>query len=45
TDSPLPADQLLIAGRQHWSGCDRHCGRPTGPVTDVTAGPDGYSVG
>ncbi|MBF6080493.1 precorrin-3B synthase [Nocardia cyriacigeorgica] len=45
TDSPTPADQLPIAGRQHWSGCDRHCGRPAGPVTDVTAGPDGYSVG
>lgn len=35
----LPAD-----GRQHWSGCDRKCGRPRGEVTDVVAGPDGYRV-
>lgn len=35
----LPAD-----GRQHWSGCDRKCGRPRGEVTDVVADPDGYRV-
>ncbi|MBM4587147.1 precorrin-3B synthase [Rhodococcus hoagii] len=35
----LPAD-----GRQHWSGCDRTCGRPRGEVTDVVADPDGYRV-
>ncbi|WP_194813703.1 precorrin-3B synthase [Nocardia sp. XZ_19_385] len=32
------------AGRQHWSGCDRHCGRPRGAVTDITATPDGYRI-
>ncbi|MBM9835778.1 precorrin-3B synthase [Rhodococcus hoagii] len=35
----LPAD-----GRQHWSGCDRKCGRPRGEITDVVAGPEGYRV-
>ncbi|MFE3443001.1 precorrin-3B synthase [Nocardia sp. NPDC059180] len=43
-DTPIPADQIVAAGRQHWSGCDRRCGRPTGAVTDVIAGPDGYRV-
>ncbi|NEW37350.1 precorrin-3B synthase [Nocardia cyriacigeorgica] len=40
----IPAEQIITAGRQHWSGCDRRCGHPAGPVTDVTAGPDGYRV-
>ncbi|GGG10295.1 precorrin-3B synthase [Rhodococcoides trifolii] len=30
--------------RQHWVGCERRCGRPRGEVTDVVAGPDGYTV-
>ncbi|RMI32322.1 precorrin-3B synthase [Nocardia stercoris] len=40
----LDAGELEVAGRQHWSGCDRRCGRPAGPVTEVTAGPDGYTI-
>lgn len=42
--SSLSARQLTVVGRQHWSGCDRHCGRPRGPVVEVTASPDGYLV-
>ncbi|AXK84440.1 MULTISPECIES: precorrin-3B synthase [Nocardia] len=41
---PRAADQLAVAGRQHWSGCDRRCGRPRGPVVEVTAAADGYHV-
>lgn len=37
-------DDLPAEGRQHWSGCDRKCGRPRGEITDVVAGPDGYRV-
>ncbi|GAB2647873.1 precorrin-3B synthase [Prescottella soli] len=37
-------DDLPADGRQHWSGCDRKCGRPRGEVTDVVADPDGYRV-
>ncbi|MET9216993.1 MULTISPECIES: precorrin-3B synthase [unclassified Nocardia] len=40
----VPAEDVTVAGRQHWSGCERRCGRPTGPVTDVVATPDGYRV-
>lgn len=29
----------------HWSGCDRRCGRPVGPVVDIVAEPDGYRIG
>ncbi|NEB82017.1 cobalamin biosynthesis protein CobG, partial [Streptomyces sp. SID14478] len=25
----------------YWSGCERRCGRPTGPHVDVVARPDG----
>lgn len=42
---PLPARELIVTGRQHWSGCDRHCGRPRGPVVEVTASADGYLIG
>lgn len=38
-NADLPAE-----GRQHWSGCNRKCGRPRGEVTDVVADPDGYRV-
>ncbi|NKY88091.1 precorrin-3B synthase [Nocardia veterana] len=38
------ADDVVVAGRQHWSGCERRCGRPVGAVTDVVAEPDGYRV-
>ncbi|MEU7220099.1 nitrite/sulfite reductase [Nocardia iowensis] len=40
----LPANELVVAGRQHWSGCDRRCGRPRGIVTDVTATDTGYRI-
>jgi precorrin-3B synthase len=30
--------------RQYWSGCDRRCGKPSGDVVDVVAGPTGYRV-
>ncbi|MFC9439135.1 precorrin-3B synthase [Nocardia sp. NPDC057030] len=39
---PLPATEITVPGRQHWSGCDRRCGRPHTPVTDVTATESGY---
>ncbi|MFD4466806.1 precorrin-3B synthase [Rhodococcus sp. NPDC058505] len=35
---------LPAPGRQHWSGCDRRCGRPRGEVTDIVATGDGYRV-
>ncbi|MCM6775445.1 precorrin-3B synthase [Nocardia sp. CDC159] len=40
----LPAERIVATGRQHWSGCDRRCGRPRGPVTDIVATPTGYRV-
>jgi precorrin-3B synthase len=41
------ATGTLPAGgaRQHWSGCERHCGRPRGDVVDVVATGDGYRIG
>ncbi len=39
------ADDVTVAGRQHWSGCDRRCGRPRGPVTDIVATENGYRIG
>ncbi|WP_327150828.1 precorrin-3B synthase [Nocardia sp. NBC_01329] len=45
TDAPIPAVAITTAGRQHWSGCERRCGRPAATVTEVTAGPEGYRVG
>ncbi|MEC3956208.1 precorrin-3B synthase [Nocardia sp. CDC153] len=47
TQSPqegLESAEVIASGRQHWSGCDRRCGRPKGAVTDVIATPDGYSI-
>ncbi|MGW1738499.1 precorrin-3B synthase [Nocardia sp. NPDC001965] len=43
-EGPVPAEAIATAGRQHWSGCDRRCGRPAAAVTEVTAGPEGYRV-
>ncbi|MBC7303695.1 MAG: precorrin-3B synthase [Nocardia sp.] len=40
----VAADSISVAGRQHWSGCDRRCGRPRGPVTDVVATGHGYRI-
>ncbi|WP_158657680.1 hypothetical protein, partial [Blastococcus saxobsidens] len=38
------AEGSLPAGgaRQHWAGCERRCGRPSGDVVDVVATPTGY---
>ncbi|WP_067659058.1 precorrin-3B synthase [Nocardia harenae] len=41
---PVPAAEVRASGRQHWSGCERRCGHPRGPATDIVAGPDGYRV-
>ncbi|MGW5143337.1 precorrin-3B synthase [Nocardia beijingensis] len=38
------AAEVAVAGRQHWSGCDRRCGRPRGEVTDIVATGEGYVV-
>ncbi|NLE80447.1 MAG: precorrin-3B synthase [Rhodococcus sp.] len=38
----IEADQLPVSGDQHWSGCDRLCGRPRAEVTDIVATADGY---
>jgi precorrin-3B synthase len=37
----LPMD----GARQHWVGCERRCGRPTGNVVDVVATGIGYRIG
>jgi precorrin-3B synthase len=39
------ASGALPAGRVHWAGCGRRCGRPRGDVVDVVATPGGYRVG
>ena len=40
TTRTLPAG----GARQHWVGCERRCGRPTGDVVDVVATPSGYRI-
>ncbi|MEU1993707.1 precorrin-3B synthase [Nocardia gamkensis] len=40
----MSATDVTVAGRQHWSGCDRRCGRPQGEVTDIVATDEGYRV-
>ena len=40
-DAAVAADEIG-AGREHWVGCERRCGRPVGHVTDVVATDDGY---
>ncbi|WP_063052818.1 precorrin-3B synthase [Nocardia arthritidis] len=40
----ISATDVTVAGRQHWSGCDRRCGRPQGEVTDIVATDEGYRV-
>ena len=39
------ASGVRPAGRVHWAGCERRCGRPRGEVVDVVATPSGYVVG
>ena len=41
----IAAGRLPVAGRQHWVGCERRCGRPHGEVADVVATPAGYLIG
>ncbi|WP_051407119.1 precorrin-3B synthase [Nocardia sp. CNY236] len=38
------ATQDAPRGRQHWSGCERRCGRPRGQVTDIVATHAGYRI-
>ncbi|MCU1643938.1 MAG: cobG [Nocardia sp.] len=40
----LEATEIVASGRQHWSGCERRCGRPRGAVTDIIATGDGYRI-
>ncbi len=40
----VPAESVTVVGRQHWSGCERRCGSPRGPVTDVVATDHGYRL-
>ncbi|MGY2010366.1 precorrin-3B synthase [Nocardia gipuzkoensis] len=40
----MPATDVAVTGRQHWSGCDRRCGRPQGDVTDIVATDEGYRI-
>lgn len=40
-DAAVAADEIG-AGREHWVGCERRCGRPVGDVTDVVATDEGY---
>ncbi|MFF3568805.1 precorrin-3B synthase [Nocardia jiangxiensis] len=40
----LTVEEIAVPGRQHWSGCERRCGRPRGVVTDVVAESDGYRI-
>jgi precorrin-3B synthase len=35
----------LDGARQHWAGCERRCGRPSGDVVDVVATGGGYRIG
>ncbi|UOY04113.1 precorrin-3B synthase [Blastococcus sp. PRF04-17] len=42
----VAAGALPAAGaRQHWAGCGRRCGRPSGAVVDVVATGQGYRIG
>ncbi|MGQ4598428.1 precorrin-3B synthase [Nocardia sp. R6R-6] len=43
-EPPMAATDISVAGRQHWSGCDRRCGRPRGEVIDIVATDQGYRI-
>ncbi|NLU84945.1 precorrin-3B synthase [Rhodococcus sp. HNM0569] len=40
----LESGTLPVAGRQHWAGCERKCGRPAAAAADVVATPNGYRL-
>lgn len=40
----IAGGRLPVVGRQHWSGCERRCGRPPALAADVVATEDGYRV-
>jgi precorrin-3B synthase len=40
----VEAGEVAVTGRQHWSGCERRCGRPRGILTDIVAETDGYRI-
>ncbi|MGV9673725.1 precorrin-3B synthase [Nocardia sp. NPDC003482] len=44
SDAAAAIESGQVVSRQHWSGCERRCGRPRGEVLDIVATPTGYRV-